>query len=1764
MKLTFVIIIIILNSFSQLMYAEGPIPAGSNYSVSVSTGSVTPGVGNYDMTTSFQLQPGSAGNGNVTLTVTDNAAPFCNFDFEIEDPGTCSMNPVCPAGIDTTYLICPYWEATNNFLLFNGLPSGGVWEPPLQMWGGTVYNSCTDAASVYIFPHEYPGCPVVYDTAHFEFFWNPCGWQPDNLCYDDSIHFTMPNFPGFYSYSGDSSYTLWVSGEPPSYVYALTDIFYADSTYDITVPIPSEYDPGGTDGCFQIAVTTNGCTWMFGVLFAFDFTCVSGIIGSIPPCNNLCADPPNAGNNNSISICDDDPPFDLTTILGGNPDPGGNWSPPLSSGGNIYNPAIDGSGTFTYTVSASGCPDDNASVTVNALSSSIVFSGIPSSLCELSSPIILPTNQSGVNGNWSGPGVSNNMLDPDGLTGIITLIFTPDANQCAEITTADIIIDAAILIVVTSVPDSLCQTETAVPLPTSQNGINGNWSGPGVSNNIFNASGLSGNITITFTPDAGQCAYTATSMIAVELALTLVIIGVPDSLCQSDTPVSLSTIQDGFNGNWSGNGVVNNIFSPAGLTGNIPILFTPDIGQCANVATVNIFIDAIVIPVITGVPFTLCQTESSITLPTIQDGITGNWSGPGVAINTFDPAGLNGSIQLVFSPDVGQCADVNTTSIEVTPMSIPVIVGVPDSVCEITAPIFLPTDQSGIQGNWSGPGVTFNTFNPAGQGGDITLMFSPNAGQCADPATVDILVKIAFTPLINGIPASLCQTSFPIVLPVDQNGIIGNWSGSGVNNNLFNPSGLNGNILLTFSPDAYECANNTSTLITVEPAITPLITGIPDSLCQTQSSVQLAGTQNGISGTWAGPGITNNIFNPSGLNGNISLIFTPLTGQCANVAFTSITIIDSFIPVISGIPTSICETASPVLLSVIQNNISGNWSGTGISSNIFNPSGLMGAHTLTFLPNANQCAAAATASVVINNAPSFSNLTASCDSISQTYTVTFEITSGAPGSYTVDGTPVGGTSFISSPFDADSTEYTFLIDDVNGCGPVDVTGYINCACATYAGTMNFTGSPLNICDGDIISALHNSDQNLDSDDVLGFVLHDNAGTQLGTIYVIADQPTFSIPTGIVFGQTYYLSSVAGSNNGTGAIDLSDACLSVSQGVPIIFYQTVEIDLTATLCSGETLEVNGSEYNESNPAGTEVFTQGNVNGCDSIVNVALSFYQPVVSDVNYTLCSGESVIINGIEYNQSNSTGTEIINGGSANGCDSIINVQLTFYPTTVFDLNQTLCYGGSITVNGTAYNELNATGTETFVNASAFGCDSIVNINLSFDSIVTNNLDAQLCNGESLVVKGVLYDEFNPSGSEVFVGGSVFGCDSIVNIALSFYQPVVSDVIYTLCSGESVIINGMEYNQSKPTGKEVIIGGSAIGCDSIVSVQLSFYSPAAFNLNQILCYGGSITVNGTAYNELNPTGTETFVNASAFGCDSIVNINLSFNSIVTNNMDAQLCSDESILVNNVIYNALNPSGSQLFPGGSIFGCDSVVNISLSFFPLSQSELHPVLCYGESVTINGMIYNAQHPSGIESVEGAGYHGCDSIISIEIIQVPSLVVEAGPDQHLQPGEQVLLSAVATFPIVSWSWSPGDFLSCSNCPDPMVINPDHDILYQLTVSDAEGCTASDEIQVYLANTVEIFMPTIFSPNGDGINDVVVVFSTNTINKIKSLRIFSRWGDLIYEQENFPSNDLTYGWDGTFNGKELNPGVYIWAVEVELKDLSFKNYSGDITLIR
>ena len=121
-----------------------------------------------------------------------------------------------------------------------------------------------------------------------------------------------------------------------------------------------------------------------------------------------------------------------------------------------------------------------------------------------------------------------------------------------------------------------------------------------------------------------------------------------------------------------------------------------------------------------------------------------------------------------------------------------------------------------------------------------------------------------------------------------------------------------------------------------------------------------------------------------------------------------------------------------------------------------------------------------------------------------------------------------------------------------------------------------------------------------------------------------------------------------------------------------------------------------------------------------------------------------------------------------------------------------------------------------------------------------------------------------------------------------------------------------------------------------------------------------------------------------------------------------------------------------------------------------------------------------------------------------------------------------------------------------------------YRVSVKDSTNCTAFDEVIVRVLKRRPIYIPNTFSPNSDGVNDFFIAYGNVATVRIKTMKIFDRWGSLLYEGQNLPLGGDRIGWNGTFNSKDLSAGVYVYMFLIEFIDGEDVLFKGDVTLMR
>jgi gliding motility-associated-like protein len=187
--------------------------------------------------------------------------------------------------------------------------------------------------------------------------------------------------------------------------------------------------------------------------------------------------------------------------------------------------------------------------------------------------------------------------------------------------------------------------------------------------------------------------------------------------------------------------------------------------------------------------------------------------------------------------------------------------------------------------------------------------------------------------------------------------------------------------------------------------------------------------------------------------------------------------------------------------------------------------------------------------------------------------------------------------------------------------------------------------------------------------------------------------------------------------------------------------------------------------------------------------------------------------------------------------------------------------------------------------------------------------------------------------------------------------------------------------------------------------------------------------------------------------------------------------------------------------------------------------------------------------------------DTLFSNIIVHpVPS--ISAGPDQTIIAGNSTTIYTTAAN-VISYLWTPDSALSCDTCADPDA-DPKHSIRYRVTATSDFGCVDSSSVLIkIICDHSQVYIPNTFTPNGDGANDHFYPHGKG-LQIIKSFRIYDRWGEMVFEKQNFNLNEIDKSWDGTYNGQKLTPDVYVYVVDAICDTGDPITWTGDVALIR
>ena len=502
-------------------------------------------------------------------------------------------------------------------------------------------------------------------------------------------------------------------------------------------------------------------------------------------------------------------------------------------------------------------------------------------------------------------------------------------------------------------------------------------------------SGITVNTTITLTNISdGFCNtilnITATATVNQPTIPTFTQLG---AYCVGDTPGALlGTSLEGITGAWSP------VTISTVSAGTSTYTFTPDVGQCASVMTMDIDITAPTVPAFTQLgPY--CELGGNLPMPptTSLNGITGTWT-PNVII------GIVGTDTYTFTPDAGICATTATMDITIDQAGPSTFTQLGAYCIGDTPGVLSGTSLEGIVGTWSP--TTISTTSA----GTSLYNFTPDPNVfCALDAQMSIDVIVNTVPTFTQIAPICINAAASALSTTSDNGVTGTWSPATISTTTAGTS------TYTFTPDAGLCATTTTMDITIDPAVQSTFTQL-GTYCEGDTPGALLGTSlEGITGSWAPATISTTTA------GTSTYTFTIDAGQCALGTTMDVEIIPPTAPTFTQIAPICINGAAPPLSTTSDNGVTGSWSPSVIST------AAAGTSTYTFTPDAGLCATTATMDITIDPAiqSTFTQLGAYCvgDTPGALLGASLEGITGSWGPATIS-TTTAGTSTYTFTFDA--------------------------------------------------------------------------------------------------------------------------------------------------------------------------------------------------------------------------------------------------------------------------------------------------------------------------------------------------------------------------------------------------------------------------------------------------------------------------------------------------------------------------------------------------------------------------------------------------------------------------------------------------------------------------------------------------------------------------------------------------------------------------
>ncbi|UPK72275.1 PKD domain-containing protein [Chitinophaga filiformis] len=412
---------------------------------------------------------------------------------------------------------------------------------------------------------------------------------------------------------------------------------------------------------------------------------------------------------------------------------------------------------------------------------------------------------------------------------------------------------------------------------------------------------------------------------------------------------------------------------------------------------------------------------------------------------------------------------------------------------------------------------------------------------------------------------------------------------------------------------------------------------------------------------------------------------------------------------------------------------------------------------------------------------------------------------------------------------------------------------------------------------------------------------------------------------------------------------------------------------------------------------------------------------------------------------------------------------------------------------------------------------------------------------------------------DVTISGPAQACQD-APVSFSGNVTKTPDVIWnwTFGNGNTATVRQPDDQTFSKTGPAdvYLIATSSSGCTDTAYHTINIMPKPVANAtaaSEVVCLGAGTTLNATGGVTYEWWPAESLNNPKSASPLASPSVNTTYQVAVT---DANGCKDTG---------------------------DVSISVALPFRVLATPDT--AICQGQTVPLRAsgadryvwkgqFLDDANSPNpnvtiaaaGTYTYEVTGYddEGCFTHDTSLVITVnPAPTIDAGPDRTVTAGRPITLRTQASPDVVKWNWSPAEYLSCTTCAVPEAL-PNLSTTYRVEVENRFGCKATDEVAFKITcNEGAIFLPTAFSPNRDGQNEWFYPKGRG-VKEVVYMRVYDRWGSLVFERMHFQINTANAGWDGTWKNQVAPIGSYVYAIETLCEEGGKFMFTGTVTIVR